>query len=388
MLGSRVSTGVGPEEGNGSSPIEVHENRLFVLNWETDEADIVSFFSNKPAQDRARAFERALKVGVVASNVVGTAERIDYVQKEFNSLQTKFHEELEATLNQLGDTFEDLFGESGKFAQIVQDTFGENGKLVKQIFDPNREGTPLFQLRFELEKKIRELQDALAKKAGAEEIKERTPIRGLEFEEQVERMLNNIVKQRKGDSLEPTMTATGRLTKSKKGDFVLRFGEKPDASLVIEAKDESHLSLPEILRTLKEAMENRGAAYGILVSRNVEALPGSVGWFNEYGNNQLVIALGESESDELREEILNIAVTWARFKILLQIPRQGSLDISKIEGSVQRAVTVLGRFREILTQCTNLEKASQTIRGLCEDVKRELQGELATISTLVNTPKA
>ncbi len=387
-MGAKVSVGVGPEAGNSSSLIEVHENRLFVLNWETDEADIVSFFSNKAAQDRARAFERALKVGVVASNVVGTAERIDYVQKEFNSLQTKFHEELETTLNQLGDTFEDLFGESGKFAQIVQDTFGENGKLVKQIFDPNREGTPLFQLRFELEKKIRELQDALAKKAGAEEIKGRTPIRGLEFEEQVERMLNDIVKQRKGDSLERTTTATGRLSKSKKGDFVLRFGERPDAPLVIEAKSyEGRLSLPEIQRTLKEAIENRGAAYGILVSRNVEALPGSVGWFNEYGNNELVIALGESESDELREEILNIAVTWARFKILLQAPRQGSLDISKIEGSVQRAVAVLGRFREILTQCTNLEKASQTIRGLCEDVKRELQGELATISTLVDTPK-
>ncbi len=388
-MGSRVSTGTSLEQGNGLSPIEVRENRLIVINWETDEADIVSFFTNKPAQDRARVLERTLKVGVVASNVVGTAERMDYVQKEFNSLQTRFNEQLETTLDQLGKTFDDHFGESGRFAQILQDTFGENGKVVKQIFDPNREGTPLFQLKTDLERQIRNLQDALAKKAGAEEIIEKTPIRGLEFEEQVERMLNDIVKQRKGDSLESTTTATGRVTRSKKGDFLLRFGEKPDAPLVIEAKSyEGRLSLPEIQRTLKEAIENRGAAYGILVSKNVEALPGSVGWFNEYGNNQLVIALGESGSDELREEILNIAVTWARFKILLQTPRQGSLDISKLDGSVQRAVTVLGRFREILTQCTNLEKASQTIRGLCEDIKRELQGELTVISTLVNAPQA
>ena len=368
------------------SPIQIRKNRLLVLNWDTEDAEIVSFFDNKPSHDRARAFEGALKVGVIASNVVGTAERIDYVQKEFNVLQTRFDKQLDTTLNQLGDTFEDLFGDKGKFAEIIEDTFGENGKVVKQIFDPNREGTPLYQLRTDMERQIRVLQDALAKKAGAEEIVKKTPLRGLVFEEQVERMLSDIVKQRKGDRLEPTGTTVGKATRSKKGDFVLRFAEKPEAPVVIEAKDVGRLSLQEIQQTLKEAIENRGAAYAILVSKNVDALPGSVGWFNEYGNNQLVIALGESGSDELREEILNIAITWARFKLLVQTAKTGTLDISKISGEVQRAETIIGRFKEILTQCTNLEKASTAIRGVCDEIKRDLHEELATISALVKSP--
>jgi len=386
-LGSDINKVHGTDvEIDELSPIQIRKNRLLVLNWDTEDAEIVSFFSNKSSHDRARAFEGALKVGVVASNVVGTAERIDYVQKEFNTLQTKFNQQLDTTLNQLGDTFEDLFGDKGKFAEIVQDTFGENGKVVKQIFDPNREGTPLYQLRADLERQIRVLQDALAKKAGAEEIVKKTPLRGLVFEEQVERMLSDIVKQRKGDRLEPTGTTVGKATRSKKGDFVLRFAEKPEMPVVIEAKDVGRLSLQEIQQTLKEAIENRGAAYAILVSKNVDALPGSVGWFNEYGNNQLVIALGESGSDELREEILNIAITWARFKLLIQTAKTGTLDISKISGEVQRAETIIGRFKDITTQCTNLEKASTTIRGVCDEIKRDLHEELATISALVNSP--
>lgn len=110
-----------------------------------------------------------------------------------------------------------------------------------------------------------------------------------------------------------------------------------------------------------------------------------MGWFNEYGNNELVIALGESGSDELREEILNIAITWARFKLLVQTAKTEPLDISKISGEVQRAETIIGRFKEILTQCTNLGKPSQSIRGVCDEIKRDLHEELATISALVNT---
>ncbi len=279
-----------------------------------------------------------------------------------------------------------MFGEKGRFAQVVQDTFGDNGKVVKQVFDPNREGTPLYQLRLELERQIREVQQMLGTKVAVEEITKRTPIHGFQFEEEVERILSDIVKQRKGDMLESTATATGKVTRSKKGDFVLRFHEKPEAALVIEAKDEARLSLPEIQRTLKEAMENRAAAYGILVSKTVEALPSSVGWFNEYPENQLVIALGESGSDELKEEILNIAITWAHFKILLQTAKTGTLDVTRIAAEVEKAETIIGRFKEILTQCTNLDKASLAIRGVCDEIKRDLHTELSAISALVHTP--
>src|SRR2546425_3488279 len=325
-----------------SSRVQIHSDRLVVLDWNTDDPDVVAFFRPNAPEHLARAFERALKVGVVTSNAVGTVERIDYIQKEFDCLQTRFAEHLNNALGQVSETVDDVFGEKGKFGALLQETFGDNGNLVKQIFDSTREGTPLYQLRVELARQISDLQQQVASTAGAEQIAMKTTIRGLRFEEQVERLLERILKHRKGDILEPTTTTTGRVTRSKKGDFMIRFGERPDAPLVIETKDEARLTLPQIQRILKEAMENRGGAYAILVSKSIEALPGSVGWFNEYGDNQLVVALGESESDGLREEILSIALNWARLKILLQTARKGVLDISKIESSIERAGVILG----------------------------------------------
>ncbi len=387
-MGSDINkTGGADVESNEFAPVQIRKNRLLILNWDTDDSEIVSFFSNKLSQDRPRAFERALKIGVVASNVVSTAERIDYVQKEFNSLETKFNQKLDTTLDQLGDTFQDLFGDKGKFVQIIQDTFGDNGKVVKQIFDPNREGTPLYQLRIDLERQIRELRDMMARNAGAEEIVQKTTLHGFEFEDEVEQMLNKIAKQRKaGDVVQRTSNEYGKLTKSKDGDFVVRFAERTDAPVVIDTKDVK-LTLPQIQRTLKDAMENRGANYGILVARKVEDLPGFVGWFNEYPDNQLVVALGGTDSDILREEILTIALAWARFKLLLETARSEPFNTSKIEDAVRKAETTITRFKLIMTECTNLENASQRIRGVCDEIKRDLHEELVAISTLMNPPK-
>ena len=141
------------------SSIILADNRLLILNWETDDADIVSFFENRTAADRPRALDSALKVGVVASSVVGTTERIDYIQKEFASLQTKFNGLLDKTLSQLGERFDDVFGEKGKFAEVVKNTFGANGQVVKEIFNPAREGSPLYELRTELGRQITELRN-------------------------------------------------------------------------------------------------------------------------------------------------------------------------------------------------------------------------------------
>ena len=116
-----------------------------MANWETDDSDIVSFFQNKPNASRSSALERALKVGVVASSTVSTAEKVDYIQREFALLQTRFESGLDKTFSELESRFQDVFGERGEFAKILQDTFGDRGRIAKGIFDPSIEGTPLYR---------------------------------------------------------------------------------------------------------------------------------------------------------------------------------------------------------------------------------------------------
>ncbi len=324
------------EENGQFLAITIRENRLAVLNWQTDDNDIVSFFQNKRLEDRLRAFEKALKVGVIASNVVSSAGRIDYVQKDFSSLETRFEKQLDLTLTQLGQTFDNMFGEKGRFAKIVENSFRDNGKVVKEVFDQAREGTPLYQLRVELERQITEVQKALAKRSGAEKVVAMTPVKRLGFEEEVHAILSRIVRQRKGVELEATGTSMGGLSNSKNGGFVIRFAENPASPLAIETKDEARITLLELSRTLEKTLENQGAAYAILVCKSVEALPESVGWFNEYGNNKLVVALGASGSGQVREEVLNIAITWARLRILLQTPTREMSMWARLQRRLER----------------------------------------------------
>jgi len=369
-------------EENDISPVVVRDNQLIITNWETDDADVVSFFENKRAEDRSRALDRALKVGVVAANLVGTAERIDYVQKEFAMLETKFNLSLDTTLRELEAKFDDAFGERGKFATVVQDTFGEKGKIVTEIFNPAREGTPLYQLRIELTRQLTDLRSFFATEKTREAVEETTPRRGLRFEEAIEKILDDIVRERKGDTLENVTNVPGKLGRSKKGDFILRVAEKPDSPIVIETKAVETTSLPAIRKTLKEAMENRSAVYSILVASDVTALPESVGWFNEYDNDQLVCAVGDSQSQSLQGEILNIAVAWARIRVLQRAER-ASVNSVQIQDAVKKAREAIGRLKDILTQCKTLETTVDKIRDVCGEISREVVDQLNNVSNAV-----
>jgi hypothetical protein len=385
LMGS--SSDVSPEgdQEYESTPILIRTGRLIVLNWQTDDQDVVSFFKDRPDEDRLGAFDRAVRIDVIASNVAGTTERIDFIQKEFSQLQGKFGELLDSTLKQLEGKFENIFGDRGQFAKVIEDTFGDKGKLVREIFDPSKEGTPFNQLRVDFEKKLGELRTEVIVNRGIERVEKRTPIGGLRFEDEIERVLSSIVKQRKGDRLERCTTAPGKVSRSKKGDFIVRVAESPETPIVIETKDVERISLLEAQRTLEEAIRNRGAAYGILVSRDVSSLPPSVGWFNEYGN-QLVCAVGDSTSDQLRHEILNIAITWARIRVVLQRVKKTSLDSPRIEEAVQKAQVAVRRLSEILTQCTNLENVSRAIRKICGEIDVEVMNQFGVISASLSAP--
>jgi hypothetical protein len=380
---AKVARSEGDLEGQRVSSIEVEEDRLVVAEWRTSDRDIVSYFQDKPKENRTVLFEKVVKVGVVASNLVGTIERIDYVQKEFGVLETRLRDQLDKMLVGLENKFEDIFGEKGEFADLLQNTFGDKGKIVKEIFDPSREGTPIFQLRIEIERKLDEMRRELSIDKATEKVEDRTPLGGFRFEDEIENVLNAMVRARKGDQLERVTTQTGKVGRSKKGDFVLHVAGNPDALIVIDTKGGGN-SLPEVRRTLDEAMENRGAAYGVLVAKDVSDLPSSVGWFNEYDDNKLVCALGDSTSKSLRTEILSIALAWARIRVTIPKAKRVSFDTTQIDEALTKAQDAVGRLKDILAQCTQLEKASDRIRELCASIGRDVLNQLKVIDTTVN----
>jgi len=360
--------------------IAIKEGTLFIKDFETHEDEIVSYFSEVPPENLEERLITSLKVGTLALRTIGTTERIDYIEKEFHRLRQEFAEDLKGTASELKKQLDEAFGESGAFSTIIDEHFGENGKLVKQIFDPTREGTPLHDLSSTIIDKIDKLRTDLKVEEAVEEVKAVTPKKGFEFEDLCENLLSEILKTHLGDELVRTTDDIGRISGSKKGDFVIILGEGSDCRIVLETKDRERVTLPEIHAVMKEAIENRDAKYGIFVTKWLESLPKGVGCFNEYQSNHLVCALTSKEHEGIiHPEILHVAVCWARIRSLLEMAEAEGLNVSLIEDKLAQMRNKLELFSRIKSECTNAVKAVKSIRSLSDEIRTGIETELGEI---------
>jgi hypothetical protein len=302
---------------------------------------------------------------------------LDFVEKKFDSM-----------INSFSSKFNEMFNPDnkeshlGKLVCLMEEYFKEGGSLEK-LLDPNSDETTIKILKKELVCEFRELRDIMKTEEGKKETIEKTTLKGKEFEDLCEEVLSNFVSNHLGDELERTAEKTGELTDSKKGDFLIRLKEMPSKKIVIETKDWQKISLPNILDIeLKEALKNRGADYGIFISKYKEALPLKVGWFNEYRGNMLVCALGSKESEIFFPELINIAYQWAKLRIVKEVSfEQKAIEtildgISQIEGKIKK-------FSQIRSQCTNIEQSSEKIREYLEEIEKEIKNQLGDITIAI-----
>ena len=68
--------------------------------------------------------------------------------------------------------------------------------------------------------------------------------------------------------------------RSKKGDFVATLDGS--GKRIVFEMDVERIGPTGVRADLKEVMDNRDAAHGVLVARSRASLTGGIGWFNEY----------------------------------------------------------------------------------------------------------
>jgi hypothetical protein len=333
--------------------ITIDQNQLNINMFSTQNEDIIRYFSEIPDEQHCVYLESMILAGVTVFKTVGTTEKVDYIERAFSNLHHCF---------------------DGK----IDETFGENGSIIKEVFNPDREGTPLYRFKTDINEVLKEIRDKLEAKKTTEDALANTTFKGFGFEDVCEHILETIVRNQQSDILEKTAENPGLLAPSKKGDFVITLGEQPDLKIVFETKDVGTMSIPEIHRQLEESMQNRSAQYGIIVFRFIESVPNSVGWFKEYYGNQLVIALGTREHEEfLASELLHVAYMWAKTKLLQKEARGGTVNIIPIVQEKMKKITdTLKKFSTLRTNCTNLENTVGNIRGLIDTIEQEISDQL------------
>jgi hypothetical protein len=206
---------------------------------------------------------------------------------------------------------------------------------------------------------------------------ERGTQKGVEFEEYCEEHISNIAKHH-NDRLEATGNTTGIIPGSKKGDFVYTI-EDSGKKIVLEMKDySSKQSTPKLEAYLNEAIENRGADYAIVVSKKSSSLSKEVGIFQEYGN-KLFVALTTEETDnaELQNELLVIALRWARLRLK---QKSGTVDSAIIIEKIENIQRTMKNFSNIKKKCTSIKGISDEISEDLDELRDKIKEDILTVS--------
>lgn len=362
--------------------------------------DLSDYISEFDESEQADVVERAFRVGVMTLQLSETTKDVEHVRREFESMQTDFEEEIEDVREELNEKFgddgeladslnehlgeegtlrdriEEAFGEDGELTDRLESVLGEDGSKIQDALDPDVEGTPTYRLKQE----IREIKNTIEREAGREEERQQSWKKGDDFEETLGNLLDTLVYNTTHD-VEHTGDKEGEIPGRDVGDYVLTLGETGQ-NIVIEAKSKKIDSSQNIKEEMEEAIENRDADYGIFVTECESYIPNKVGYFQEYDQKILCVALSADEDDEIDPGFLNIAWNWARMRTIQSHVETGeSVDTETIQAQVDEVRSSIDRFSTVKTKCSDIESTAGEIKTLLDDIRDDVNSDLDTITT-------
>jgi len=322
--------------------LDIQNGKLIIKNLETTDPEIVEYVSEQQADVRQEKIITAIRLGIISLKSNQTSVKTDYVVKELHKLRN----EVLTTVQSIQDLHEESLGEDGTLEQRLEEKF-EGFKFALNI------------------------------KQAEDEIKNKTTLKGADFEKACYDIISKTAKIN-GDLLEDTTEVTGKLKACKKGDYLLTLSDCKK-KITLDAKDVGSISATEIKKVLEGAIENREASYGILVVKSPDAVPKSIGSFNEIGNNMLVCAIGNGDEVTIHDELLLMALRYAKIRVMSQNSNNNQVDARLIQEKIGNIRQKIGRIRSCKTNCTNIEKSSKDIRNIVESIEDEINQELDSV---------
>jgi hypothetical protein len=323
---------------NDERKITISEDKLQIQNYVIDDQDVVNYFENLQSQgkDLHENLENIIKLGVIAVKSAHVGTQVDFVEKKFMVIQTKLEKQLD-------------------------EQFGDHGNLIKDSM-----AEMLHQLGLDL---------GISKAVEVEH--QKGTQKGVEFEEYCEEIISEIAKHH-NDRLENTSKTKGLIKNCEKGDFVYTIHDS-GKKIVIDTKDyTSRQTIPKLEEYMTEAIENRGANYGIVVSKRESGFSKEVGLFQEYGNNLFVaLTAEESENPELQNELLVIALRWAKLRIK---QKSGTVDSSLIIEKIENIQRTMKKFSSIKAKCTSIKGTADEISEDLDELRGTINADLLGVS--------
>lgn len=360
-----------------AEPVTVSNKRVVVNGFETTDNEIVSYFDGLGESEKLdRKLEQALRIGILAIRSTGESENVRFVERAFDALRLAFEQKMDA-----------VFDENGQLSGALAKHLGDDGTLVKELFNPDREGSPLHALRADMRRALAEIRDKLGEQEAARQVAGKGTQKGREFEKWCADGLALAAKVG-ADTLDRTGDEPGSAGASKKGDFVTTLGGS-GARVVFEMKDKASIGTAEIKRELGEAMNNRDASYGVLVARRRSSLPDSVGWFNEYDNGTMLACAVEDDEGNavMNGEMVIMAYRWARARAATAAAAadeatardENAVDAQAVAAKAREIGNRVAGLSKAKGECTKIENSAAKIREVAKDAEDGVAAGVAAI---------
>jgi hypothetical protein len=384
--------------------VEPDDATIHISDLTVRDSDLAAFLDDHTAEEQADLTARAVEIGLQALRLGTTARDLEFVQHEFEQMKDALDDELDDVREDLHETFgddgdvqqllddhlgddgqlrghlEDAFEEDGLLSERLDDELGEDGERIQDALDPSREGTPTHQLKTDLREEIRSLRDKISEEAGREEERQQSWKKGEDFEETVANLLDDIVYQT-AHGVEHTGDEEGEIPGRDVGDHVLTLAETGQR-IVFESKSEQNYTAPKIKEEMGEAIENRDADYGIFVTECESYVPNKVGYFQEWDEEILVVALCHDEDDEIDPGFLRIAFNWAKIRTLqAHVDTGESVDPETIQAQVESVRDSIDRFSTVKTKCREIESTAREIKTMLDEIREDVLSDLNTVTT-------
>jgi len=100
----------------------------------------------------------------------------------------------------------------------------------------------------------------------------------------------------------------------------------------------------------------------------------------------LYIAISDEDTDEYDLRLLELAYEWARMRTISeQLDVTDEVDPERIQTLVDEAESEIDKFRNIRTQCSNIESARRNIEQELDEIQDEVEERLDKINSEIST---
>ncbi len=392
---------------------EALEDRLVIERLEVIDELAARVVRDQAAQKRAPAetVRKAIEIGTRVIDSEGTAANVDFVQAEFErALARPATEALEsARVGQRGARSRNLRPRSGRDRSdsvqqqiremLIKANEHQRTELVR-LFNAEEGTNPLADFKTAVTAEGRQkrfsapsgsprrsgsrsrptLEGATScsprsKRTGRggeriAEAEEAGTRKGRSFEDLVHGELEPLAESH--DDAAHHVGDTSSEAGGKMGDTVIEVGAcsgPAQATIVFEAKNRK-LSKNDAWTELNGAMQERDAAYAVLVVAGEDKIPSGLRELTEYQGNKMIVVLDREEPDPLA---LRLVYRYVRARTLAATAGSFEVDAAGVRAATEEAQSKLktvNRIRKSLTSITtSADRAREDVDGMVADVE-------------------